>query len=298
MTASTTRHRQAALGAAERAGVVVTEVGTAQQADAVGTLFDRIWGMPAGAPVLPSEVLRVYLLTGQYLVLAQDAASGEQIAASVGILAEPAGQALHSHVTGAVPAARDRSVGYAIKLDQRAWAAERGLDLISWTFDPLQRRNAWFNLVKLGARPVRYLAEFYGAMPDAVNAGDLSDRLYLHWDVGADAPTLPASRRPPGPRPAAATWRAAGYADLLALRPDGAPTSVDRTLTDSGRGLLVALPADVEALRRTDRDTALAWRLAVRESLTTALAAGYVITTVTRDGCYVLEHGSTPPMED
>ena len=74
------------------------------------------------------------------------------VGASVGFLADHHGdQALHSHITGVVDPMRHAGVGRAIKLHQRRWAAERELRSITWTFDPLVRRNAWFNIAVLGA---------------------------------------------------------------------------------------------------------------------------------------------------
>lgn len=299
--------RRAAEHAAQAAGVVLHEVVEGDQATAIGALFDRIWGMPATTPVLPEEVLRVYVLTGQYLAQARDARSGELLAASVGLLAAPFGTTLHSHITGALPHARGRSVGFALKLHQRVWALQRDLTRITWTYDPLIRRNAWFNLTKLAARAVRYVPEFYGSMPDAVNAEDLSDRLYLHWQLtsaeviaacsGAACPAAPR-------RVDSALLRELGHRVLLGRSPDGASPLPLQPLEASdpadgspSRGLLVALPDRVEAMRREHPDLARRWRLEVRAALTGALDVGWRIGAVTTDGYYVLhppQAGRTP----
>jgi hypothetical protein len=81
----------------------------------------------------------------------------------------PRESALHSHVTGVVDSMRHAGVGRAIKLHQRDWAAERGLDWITWTFDPLVRRNAWFNIAILGADVHSYL-------PDVLRNDDRRDQ--------------------------------------------------------------------------------------------------------------------------
>lgn len=293
---------QAAERAARAAGVVLNEVVGPGETDAIGDLFDRIWGVPAGAPVLATEVLRVYALTGQYLALALDAGDSEPLAASVGLLSAPLGTTLHSHITGALPHAQGRSVGYALKLHQRAWALRRGLSLITWTYDPLLRRNAWFNLTKLGARAVRYLPDFYGAMPDAVNAGDLSDRLYLQWRL-TSAPVVAACAggpTPPGRRVDSATLHERGYRVLLGADPDGVGRHPAR-LAGSGipgpphpPGLLVAMPEGIETLRRERPDLARQWRLAVRRALTAALDGGWRVGGVTTDGHYVVEPVDAP----
>ena len=69
----------------------------------------------------------------------------------------------------------------SLALPTSPWALARGLAQVSWTFDPLVRRNAYFNLAKLGARPRAYLVNFYGPMSDGINAGDDTDRLEAQW---------------------------------------------------------------------------------------------------------------------
>ena len=88
-----------------------------------------------------------------------------------------------------------------MKLHQRAWAADHGLAWVTWTFDPLVRRNAWFNIGVLGAEVHEYLVDFYGPIDDSINAGDESDRLLVAWPTSdrAGRPTPPAGR--PGRSP-------------------------------------------------------------------------------------------------
>ncbi|NBO68117.1 MAG: GNAT family N-acetyltransferase, partial [Actinobacteria bacterium] len=98
---------------------------------------------------------------------------------------------LHSHVTGVVEGAANSGVGRALKQNQWAWAKRNGFSVISWTFDPLVRRNAHFNLVTLGAKVVGYYRDFYGELDDLFNSGDSTDRLIVERQVaGCDvAPT-------------------------------------------------------------------------------------------------------------
>ena len=110
--------------------------------------------------------------------------------AAAGFLAEHDGPALHSHLAAVAPAARGLGAGAAIKFHQRQWAAARGLRTITWTFDPLIRRNAWFNLAKLGAAVEAYLPDFYGRMDDGINDGDATDRLLVVWAVTPPAPAV------------------------------------------------------------------------------------------------------------
>ena len=111
--------------------------------------------------------------------------------------------------------------------------------MIAWTYDPLIRRNAYFNLVKLGARPVEYLRNFYGTMDDAINGGTETDRMLVHWDLRSDLAVAacagqvrPASfgaERDRGAVVALSADRGGAPLDGLALdgpAPDGARTSL------------------------------------------------------------------------
>jgi predicted GNAT superfamily acetyltransferase len=211
------------------------------------TLFNQVWGTVT--PLVGVELLRAIEHTGGYVAAAFH---GEQIVgASVGLLARHEGEAaLHSHITGIQAGLRETGLGRAMKRHQRAWAREHGLAWITWTFDPLVRRNAWFNLHVLRARAHEYLVDFYGPIDDAINHGDQSDRLLVAWPTSGELPE-PATEPGPGLR-------------------------------------TVPTPEDIVVLRRTDPAAAMNWRVRVRDELGEAMAAGTAVVGVTRDGEYLL----------
>ncbi|MGH9304492.1 MAG: GNAT family N-acetyltransferase, partial [Acidimicrobiales bacterium] len=171
---------------------------------------------------------------------------------------------LHSHVT-AVSGARHRTgVGGALKLHQRAWALEHGFEVITWTFDPLVARNARFNLSKLAARVDRYLVNLYGELDDVINSGGESDRLLVRWDLADDVVAAAA----------------AGKAFLVD----------DSNAEDVHK---VALPADIELLRKSDPTAARAWRLAMRGKLAGVLDHGGQVLGLAPSGEYVVQ-AATP----
>jgi predicted GNAT superfamily acetyltransferase len=88
---------------------------------------------------------------------------------------------LHSHMTAVLPEYRDKGVGRRLKLFQRADALARGIDLVEWTFDPLELKNAHFNLVRLGAVARRYMPNIYGITNSPLHAGIPTDRLVAEW---------------------------------------------------------------------------------------------------------------------
>ena len=178
-----------AWGVTERTVIITTPTTADEMVEVVG-VFDTVWG--STPPVVTVELLTAVAHAGGYVSLARDheRRGAPAVGASLGILARHDGApALHSHVTGLVADARGTGAGRTLKLHQREWAAANGLDWIVWTFDPLVRRNAWFNLAVLGARVREYLPSFYGTMSDAINAGDESDRLLVVWDVHRALPT-------------------------------------------------------------------------------------------------------------
>lgn len=151
--------------------------------DAVEVLFSTIWSTGPERPPINREVLRAFAHSGCYVAAAFE--GDAMVAASAGFLGRSGDDELHlhSHITGVLPAAQGRHVGLALKLHQRAWCLERGIEVVTWTFDPLVRRNAWFNLHLLGADVVELVPDFYGAMTDGINAGSASDRFVARWSL-------------------------------------------------------------------------------------------------------------------
>jgi predicted GNAT superfamily acetyltransferase len=282
--------------AAKAAGVAVRELESLAELEATIALFDEIWEPDSGNSTVRLDLLRALTKAGNYAAGAYDGASGELLGACVGFFGPPAHAELHSHIAGVRPAGLGRSVGFALKVHQRAWCLRRDVRVIAWTYDPLIRRNAYFNLVKLGARPVEYLRNFYGMMDDAINGGTETDRMLVHWDLRSD---LAADASAGKPRPASFTAeRERGAVVALATSADGLPVpgpaagSPAARLPAAGRPgpstLLVGVPADVESLRVSDPAAAAAWRTALRDVLAPLIAGGARVTGFDRSGWYVV----------
>lgn len=249
----------------------VRDIDDAADVAAAADLLARIWEGPE-ADVMPVNLLKALAHSGNYVAGAWS--DGRLVGASAGWVWGPdRPAALHSHITGVDPAAQGRGVGIAIKRHQAEWARAHGITTVTWTFDPLIRRNGRFNLSGLGAVAVSYHPNFYGHMPDGINAGDETDRCFVEWDVTLDRP------HPRGEEPAAVVLRVGG---------GDRPETAERPEEWDGP-LLCQVPADAVALRRRDRALGREWRLAVRATMGTAMAAGYAATAVTPDGYYVLE---------
>lgn len=173
---------------------------------------------------------------------------GSVVGASVAFFG-PHGRPLHSHIAGVAAQTVGRGVGRALKLHQRAWCLQHDVDAITWTFDPLVARNASFNIVALGARAVAYYPNHYGTMTDGLNAGQASDRMMMRWDL---------------------------LGSQMIDVPHDTPTTQ------------VKVPADIEALRRSDPASAAAWRLATRRAFLALLNTGWQVTGFERPCTYLL----------
>lgn len=258
--------------AARAAGVEIREMTLIDELEAVSVLLSQVWNRTASGRIVPTDLLKALSKSHNYI--AGCFLDGRLVGATVSFFALPAMNTLHSHITGVSERERAPGAGYALKLHQRAWAVAHDVESVSWTFDPLVRRNAHFNFNKLGVRAAEYLPNFYGAMQDDLNTGD-SDRLLVEWDVRA-----PAGAGDPGvdgrvPEPA------------LAVADGGGP----RILPCSGPLRLLAIPSDIERMRIQAPGLAQEWRLALRDTLGTALAAGGRVAGFHQHEGYVIEVG-------
>jgi predicted GNAT superfamily acetyltransferase len=270
----------AATAAAALAGVDILPVADADGAHRVSRVLSEIWATDSDQPIVAPEIIRTLAHVNGYGALA--VSGSEAIGAALGFFGtDELGTYLHSYVAGVKEPLRGSNVGFALKQHQRAWALRHGLDRVTWTFDPLVRRNAYFNLVKLGATAIAFHRDFYGTMHDRVNAGDLSDRILIEWDLESKRAIDASVLRPP-------------VVDLDAL---GSQAVVRLSIgagqrpqvgTERGAVEVVQIPTDIVALRSADLDLARRWRLALRETLGAALEEGYHADGITRDGWYVV----------
>ena len=171
--------------------VELSEVADLQQ---VVELFSKVWGV-RDEVLINSNTLRALAHSGNYVAGAKT--KGRLVGAVMGWLGghPPGGLHLHSHILAVIPETEARGLGFALKQHQRSWCIARGIPTVEWTFDPLVRRNAYFNLTKLGAEASSYLVNFYGPMEDGINAGDDSDRILVTWNLQSAQAEAAAHKR-------------------------------------------------------------------------------------------------------
>jgi predicted GNAT superfamily acetyltransferase len=269
-TLAATAAREAA-EAADRAEVRIEEPLDEAAARLVSEAGTAVWG-PRGT-LAPNE-LQALVHAGSPVHLATDRRQPGRVVVgfALGFLGWSPLLHVHSHQVGVVEGQRRRGIGYALKLAQRATCLAHGLTDMRWTFDPLVRRNTYFNVEVLGVRAASFTPDFYGVMTDSINAGDVSDRLEAVWTLTA---ALPAQR---------GRAHVTQHPEPLLVVQDGRPR---RSGAELRPGALLPVPDDYESLRRDEPERAHAWRTACRALLQDAYGIGLRVGRVTSAG-YVL----------
>ncbi|NJP06364.1 MAG: hypothetical protein HC837_12415 [Chloroflexaceae bacterium] len=200
-----------------------------------------------------------------------------------------------SHQLGILPAYQNRGIGHQLKLAQRNYALERLIDHITWTFDPLESRNAYLNIHKLGVTCNTYLPNVYGMMRDAINVGLPSDRFQVDWWLTSTRVTSLLVQTSAHERPTGTTLeqlRNDGVTEINPLIPGDLPRPPLTCRPLYEKRVLVHIPADFQAVKTTDNELARVWRQHIRDIFEEAFAMGYTVIDVLRGDqtyCYLLE---------
>lgn len=258
--------------AGEAAGVSLVALTEFDDAERVSGVVARLWGEGELLPPL----VRAFQHAGTGLYGAE--AGDELVGFVLGFIGLNEGLHMHSHMLGVVPERQSRGVGYALKLAQRAACLNAGIEEIRWTYDPLVVRNAWFNLVKLGAVATQFLPGFYGEMSDRINRGDRSDRFEVRWRLTSKRVERALAGGAEPPAPGQLVLDAEGGTESPKPRPTGALP---------GPGAVVMVPRDSFGLRARHSELGRAWREASAAAFAACFDAGLVASWIDRTGAYV-----------
>jgi predicted GNAT superfamily acetyltransferase len=263
----------------------IVELEYAPEMRELAEVFARVWERPGEPPISP-DTLRALAYSGSYVAGARS--GSELVGGAVGWFGGvPRDLHLHSHILGVLPGNETQGLGFALKQHQRDWCLARGVRFIEWTFDPLVRRNAYFNLAKLGAEAAHYYVDLYGPMDDGINAGDRSDRIVIRWEL--DSPKAKAAAEGHPHEVDMRSLEVEGAERILTVGPDDEP--VEGELIDQVVALC-QVPEDIVAIRRDRPELARRWREALGLQLGAgAFDFGYDLVGFTRDGWYVLRRG-------
>jgi predicted GNAT superfamily acetyltransferase len=193
-----------------------------------------------------------------------------------------------SHQMGVRPEWQSKGVGYALKVAQREAVRSQALRLITWTYDPLESKNANLNISKLGAVCHTYYRDLYGELRDGLNRGFPTDRFQVDWWIDSNRVETRLTRNRPPLTLKHYLFARTAIINEAAIDARGLPVCpqpVDPGASTAER-FLVEFPADFQAIRRIDPDLALAWRLHLRSICEDAFKHGYSVID------YIYEPGS------
>ena len=241
---------------------VVTEAEYQQCVD----LQHEIWGADYTGTV-PTVILSIAQRVGGVVAGAFDD-RGRLIGFVFGLTGVIDAKLAHwSDILAVRPEARDQGIGRRLKHYQRELLRAIGVDTMYWTYDPLVARNAFFNLMRLGARPTEYAVDFYGDSTGSTLHGDIgTDRLIVAWSLADDTHAQPRSGE------SVSADVASGPPIVNPVDVHGAPQRIE---LPSGPAVRIEIPFDIHDVMEHAPDVALAWRATTRRAFTWYLGRGY-----------------------
>jgi predicted GNAT superfamily acetyltransferase len=250
------------------ASIVIREIQGTPGMRAVEQLQKDIWGIP-DLDVVPVSQLAAAIGAGGVLLGAFD--EKKLAGFAYGFVGHEQGRTTHhSHMLGVLPAYRNSNVGYRLKLAQRKFVQEQGIGTMTWTFDPLQSLNAYFNFYRLGVVSDRYLVNFYGEEAASFLHGNGTDRLWVTWTLNSRR----VCDRIDGKDSEIGIVEAA---PLVELGENDAPHRNDLNDGLSLDQAAIEIPGDINELERQNRKAAVEWREATRWAFTEAIDRGFIV---------------------
>jgi predicted GNAT superfamily acetyltransferase len=268
----------------ERSTIVIRDIDSPTELRAVEGLQKEVWGLP-DLDVVPLSQLVAAKAAGGVLVGAFD---GDAMVGFIyGFCAFEHGQpAHHSHMLAVKAEYRNCNLGYRLKFAQRDRVLAQGIRIMTWTFDPLQSLNAYFNFNKLGLVANRYLVNFYGEDAPSFLHRNGTDRLWVTWPLEK---TAEQAQREVG-----------RVLPLVEIGADDSPNCNQFPDSLSGENALIEIPADINALQKRNPNLASVWRDATRWAFTKAIESNYLVVDFVRKtgggnpgGTYVLSRAKT-----
>ncbi len=275
--------------------VTIRKVKTIDESRMVADLSMRVWEAGPGAAV-PDHVVITVAKNGGVVLLACD--GDEPVGFVFGFLGfTDELQVKHcSHQAGVLQSYQNSGLGYQLKAAQRQILLKQGVDHATWTFDPLEVRNANLNMHKLGGVSRTYLCNVYGKLEDGLNAGLPSDRFLLDWWVKSDWVRARIDEKiflPPLSEQLAQGIR---VMNAPSRNRDGYLVPTTQTPTFEDDFCFLEFPASIQAIKMTDLGLAHAWRMHSRMVFEEAFRLGYhAVDLLYENGrsCYLLERDFT-----
>src|SRR5450755_3378496 len=255
----------------------------------------EVWGM-ADEDTLPLTLAIACKAAGNIFVGAFD--KEKLVGFAFGFLGREHGQTIiHSHMLAVLNAYRHLDLGSRLKQAQRERAISMGVREMTWTYDPLQSRNAHFNFSKLGVASDTYKTDFYGPETSSMLHRNGTDRLWVRWMLNSRRVRDRLAGKSTNARVETLdTMRL--LAPLVRFDPSGQPARADLAESLARQRVSIEIPGDILEVERTDMGLAREWRDATRWAFREAVKAGFVVTEFCRSirgqqgpGAYLLQRG-------
>ena len=263
------------MNAAADAQITIRDIENIDEMRSVEELQKEIWGIP-DLDVVPVYHLAAAVASGGILLGAFDA--DEMVGFAYGFVGHERGITVHhSHMLAVKSEYRSHDIGYKLKHEQRIRVLTQGIKVMTWTFDPLQSLNAYFNFAKLGVIADQYYVDFYGADAASFLHRNGTDRLWVSWHFDTERSTKKLDG-------AIQTQNLADVPRLVTAKETGEPFVADPDIARSSAQVAIEIPADINAMEGKDIQLARAWRIATRKAFTDALDAGLIVEDFYRTG--------------
>jgi predicted GNAT superfamily acetyltransferase len=260
----------------------------------------EVWGM-ADEDTLPLTLAIACKAAGNIFVGAFDKEKNKEkdklVGFAFGFLGREHGQTtIHSHMLAVLDAYRHLDLGSRLKQAQRERAMAMGIREMTWTYDPLQSRNAHFNFSKLGVISETYKADFYGPETSSMLHRNGTDRLWVRWILNSRR----VRDRLAGKSSRVETLDAMRLlAPLVRFDPSGKPGRADLAESLARQRVSIEIPGDILEVERSDMGLAREWRDATRWAFREAVKAGFLVAEFSRSirgqqgpGAYLLLRGT------
>ena len=260
----------------------------------------EVWGV-AAEDALPLTLAIALKTAGNVFVGAFDRNKDKLVGFAFGFLGRERGQTtIHSHMLAVLDAYRHLDLGSRLKQAQRERALAAGVREMTWTFDPLQSRNAHFNFSKLGVVSDIYKVDFYGPETSSILHRNGTDRLWVRWMLNS---RRVRDRLAGGTKTTSARLEALDAMRLLTplvrFEPSGKPGRADLAESLARQRVSIEIPGDILEVERTDMGSAREWRDATRWAFREAIKAGFFVAEFCRSirgqqgpGAYLLQRGA------
>jgi len=256
----------------------------------------EVWGM-ADEDALPLTVVIALRAAGNIFVGAFD--KEKLVGFAFGFLGREHGQTtIHSHMLAVLDAYRHLDLGSRLKQAQRERAMAMGIHEMTWTYDPLQSRNAHFNFSKLGVVSDTYKVDFYGPETSSMLHRNGTDRLWVRWILNSRRVRDRLARKSTN-APAETLDAMRLLAPLVRFDPSGKPGRADLAESLARQRVSIEIPGDILEVERTDMGLAREWRDATRWAFREAVKAGFFVAEFCRSirgqqgpGAYLLQRGT------